>query len=96
MNCRDEDMYESKNLSDYLNTKLRMIKYLQNYLVNLYKTQIKEAIRQPADVGKTVPEKRIASKNSIPRNDGNATKHSLSVDSKEKKMPRLMAPRTSG
>ena len=26
MNCRDEDMYESKNLSDYLNMKLRMIK----------------------------------------------------------------------
>ena len=26
MNCRDEDMYESKNLSDYLNIKLRMIK----------------------------------------------------------------------
>ena len=26
MNCRDEDMYENKNLSDYLNTKLRMIK----------------------------------------------------------------------
>ena len=26
MNCREEDMYESKNLSDYLNIKLRMIK----------------------------------------------------------------------
>lgn len=26
MNCREEDMYESKNLSDYLNIKLRTIK----------------------------------------------------------------------
>jgi hypothetical protein len=71
-----EDYKADVILADSINKKMFFYD-----IIDLEKTQIKEAIREPADVKKTVPETRIASNNSIAENEKNTTNFSLSVDS---------------